>query len=180
MGIFFNKKTPGEKAEQLTLAEVGNKQILYKTAGNNRYLVVTEDMIYVGSLGIASGSFRGKFVKRYPMDLISSVDVRKATFTVELEILVSGSQGMSQTNASFSGRVSSENIIAFPPKRYEEVQKLADYILGLRQATKDKSRPQKEIGNIPAQIQQLAQLKQNGIISETEFEAKKSELLSRM
>ncbi len=60
------------------------------------------------------------------------------------------------------------------------MQKLADYILGLRQATKDKSRPQKEIGNIPAQIQQLAQLKQNGIISETEFEAKKSELLSRM
>jgi hypothetical protein len=181
MGIFFNKKTIGEKAAQITLAEAGSKQILFQTAGNNRYLVITGDTIYVGSIGISSGSFGGKSVKRYPIDLITSVDVRQSTFIVELEILVSGSQGTSKVNASFTDRTQNENVTAFAKKRYNEVQQIADYILQLRQNLKNQAAPhQQQPANIPAQIQQLAELKQQGVISEADFEYKKAELLKRI
>jgi hypothetical protein len=183
MGLFGKSKTAGDKARDITIAETSGRKILFEIAGNNRYLVITPDILFVGSLGISSGSFGGKTVKRIPIDLITSVDVKQSALMVEMEIVFSGSGEINRTNTAFMERVRNENMIAFPKKQYDDVQKIAAYILELRQYIKNSNSSQKVnplANDIPAQIRQLAELKDAGIISAEEFEFKKRELLSRM
>jgi hypothetical protein len=181
MGLFGKAKTFGEKARDITLAEIGNRKILYEIAGNNRYLIITEDLLFVGSIGIASGSLAGKKVKRYPIDLITSVDVRQSTMFVELEINISGSHSVDNTNASFKDRIHNENIITFPRDQYDKTQRIAAYILDIRQRLKNikavSTEPESDVFN---QLRQLAELKSIGVISEEEFQLKKSQLLGRI
>lgn len=176
--------TVGEKAREIVYQEIGNKRILADMAGNNRYIAVTEDIVYVGSVGAVSGSLFGKKVKRYPIDAITSVDVRKALLTVELEIVMAGASESGRILQSLMDRSQNENITFFPRGKYEDVQHLAGLILDIQQQHKSKKTQPMQVFetrlSIPEQIKQLASLKDTGIISNEEFEAKKKELLSRM
>ena len=172
--------TEGDKAKGIVHGEIGNQMIVVEIAGNNRYLAVTEDTVYVGSIGIASGSFFGKKVKKYPLDTISSVDVRKALLTVELELVTAGSVE-SGTTQGFMSRAQNENITVFAKGLYDEVQDVANRILSLRRELIDKGRQsEKSTASIPDQIEQLAGLRDKGILTDEEFQTKKQELLDRL
>jgi len=175
----------GGKAREITYAETGNRKIISEIAGNNRHIIVTEDTVFVGSAGISSGSWFGKKVKRYPIDSITSVDVRKALLTVELEIVMSGGSEMRDTGTGFMDRAKNENITMFQKSQYNEVQQIAALILDLRHRKKSVAnnqpiRPSDSASSIPKQIKELAELRDAGILTSEEFEEKKKELLSRM
>lgn len=177
--------TAGQKARELTLAEIGNRRVVAEVSGNNRYIVATDDIVFVGSTGISSGSFFGKKVKRYPIDAITSVDVRRALLTVELEIVMAGSFEAGNTLQGFTTRAQNENITMFQKSQYEEVQRIANLILEIQQWRKaNLNKPQVQVvetkSSIPEQIKQLAELKDAGILSVQEFEEKKKDLLSRL
>jgi len=172
--------TEGEKAKELVHDEIGNYETVVEIAGNNRYIAVTEDTVYVGSIGIASGSFFGKKVKKYPLDTITTVDVRKALLTVELELVTAGSVE-SGTVQGLMSRAQNENITMFAKARYEEVQQFANRILSLRrELVRGSAHSQGPTVSIPDQIEQLAGLREKGILTEEEFLAKKQELLQRL
>ena len=174
----------GEEAREIVYQEIGDKRILANMAGNNRYIAVTEDIVYIGSVGVSSGSWFGKKVKRYPIDAITSVDVSKALFTVDLEIVMAGAFESGRTGQGLMDRVRNENIIVFSSREYENVQHLADLILDIQQKRKNNKTQPMQVDetrlSIPEQIKQLWSLNDAGIISNEEFEAKKKELLSRM
>jgi len=177
--------TSGEKAQTVTRAEVGNRKVIAEIAGNNRYIIVTEDIVFVGSVGIASGSFGGSKVKRYPIDSITSVDVRESSLIVEFEIIFSGGSETGSTNASFMSRANNENITGFKKELYRDVQNLATVILDLKQLRKSQSfaspsQASTPSASIPEQIKQLAELRDAGILTNDEFEEKKKSLLSKM
>lgn len=172
-------------AKAITHAEVGDRRIVAEMAGNNRYIVVTEDIVFVGSKGIASGAFFGTKVKRYPIDSITSVDVRKTLLLVEFEIALSGGSEIGSTVSGFSSRATSENITFFQKELYADVQQLAGIIFDLQQRRKNKqATPQIQNINhqvsIPEQIKQLAELRDSGILTEQEFQEKKAVLMSRL
>ena len=160
--------------------EIGYEtEIVVEISGNNRYIVVTRDTIYVGSAGLeATGAFFGKKVKKYPLDTISSVEVLKAMFTVELELVTAGS--VESNNAGHLARKLNENITSFPSSRYDEVQAVANTILELRRGLVSSASATVSGQSIPEQLEQLAGLLEKGILSEDEFQSKKTELLSRM
>lgn len=61
-----------------------------------------------------------------------------------------------------------------------EIQKFVDYIkgnIGKKQASEAQGASQ---SNIPEQIKQLAELKEEGILTEEEFQSKKKELLAKL
>lgn len=177
--------TVGDKARDITHAEIGNRRVVDEIGGNNRYVLVTDDIVFVGSIGISSGSFFGEKVKRYPIDAITSVDVRKAMLTVELEIVMAGAVESSNTLQSFLKRSKNENITMFQKTQHEEVKRIANKILEIQQLRKvNFNKPQAPViepkSLIPEQIRQLAELKNAGILSHEEFEEKKKDLLHRL
>ena len=174
----------GEKARPIVYNAVGNHPVVAELAGNNRYIAVTEDAVYVCSTGISSGTCGGQRLKHYPVDSITSVDIRSAFMTVELEIVLSGGHESERTNAGFMDRTRNENITMFSKGQLQQVQHLARVILDLQQWRRRQMRQLQVINqpppSIPELIKQLAELKAAGAISEEEFERKKSELLNRM
>lgn len=177
--------TIGEKARELTRAEIGNRRVVAEISGNNRYIIISDDIVFVGSKGIASGSFFGTKVKRYPIDTITSIDVRKALLTVELEIVMPGAFEAGNTRQGISSRATNENITMFKKNQYEDVQRIANLIFEIQQWRKEnQNKPQAQViekkSTIPEQIKQLAELRDDGILSFEEFEEKKKELLSRL
>jgi hypothetical protein len=201
----------GERARPLVLENLGGRRILAEAAGNTRYVVVSDDVVLVGSVGIVSGSWFGKKVKSYPIDSITAVDVRQALLTAELEIVMAGAAEAGAFN-SFTSRALNENITPFPRGAFAYVQWMGNFILQIREYRRQQMRPgyayqqpaypqhgqwdqswqgqpspaqgaaqqAATAGGIVEQLQQLAELRDKGLITAEEFEAKKRELLGRM
>ncbi|HEX8292374.1 MAG TPA: SHOCT domain-containing protein, partial [Pyrinomonadaceae bacterium] len=139
-------------------------------------------------VGISSGSFGGQSLKRYQVDDITSVDVRSAFMTVEMELVISGGSESRRTNAAFTDRMRNENVIMFQKGQLGQVQYVAHIIMDIKQWRRRQARqpPPPQVVHAPApptfpeQIRQLAHLKDAGILSAEEFESKKRELLQRM
>jgi membrane protease subunit (stomatin/prohibitin family) len=188
---------------------MGGRRILAEAAGNNRYVVVSDDVVLVGSVGVVSGSWFGKKVKSYPIDSITAVDVRQALLTAELEIVMAGAAEAGAFN-SWSSRALNENVTAFPRGAFAYVQWMGAFILQIREYRRQQIRPSyahqqpaaqheqwqgqswrgqpqgvAQQAPVPAhgvveQLQQLAELRDKGLITTEDFEAKKRELLGRM
>lgn len=171
-------------ARQLVHDGLQGAIILREMVGNNRHISVTEHEVVVGSVGISSGSWFGKRVKRYPIGSITSIDVRKSLLIVELQIIMGGANEIASSAAGFFARAENENITGFPKSQYDEVQRFAAFILDLQRRLRsgqvDAAQPAEALPSIADQIRQLAELKNAGILTQAEFDAKKTELLSRL
>lgn len=100
-------------------------------AGNNRYIAITKDTVYIGSIGISSGSYFGKKVKRYPINSITSVDVSQGLMVTCLEIVMAGAVEV-RLNQSTLSKANNENVIAFPNTKYDQVQQIAKTVLNMK------------------------------------------------
>lgn len=172
MGIF------GPSAKELALQALSGTPAI-GMMGNNRYVAYTDDEVVVATVGISSGSFFGKKVKRYPIDQISAIDVRRSLLIVEFEIVMAGAREV-QSFASFMSRASNENLTAFPRTQFEAVQRFASDIL---QVKRRRSRPTPALAagsHIADDIRRLAELRDAGLLTDTEFSVKKAELLKRL
>ena len=61
-----------------------------------------------------------------------------------------------------------------------DVQKFVEYVRSKIEDTAEGNTPSKRTLDIPDQIRKLAELKDQGILTEEEFESKKKELLAKM
>ena len=157
------------------------KKIINEAAGNNRYIALTSEAVYIGSKGIATGSPFGKQVKRIPLEQITAVDVTKRIVLVDLQIIMAGSnetKGILKSSTLL--RAHDENLIAFKKKHYSEVQTLANDILSARETKLSVNNALSKQNDIPNQLKQLADLKNQDVITEEEFLTKKKDLLARM
>ena len=145
------------------------------------YLVVTDRRVVIIKSGVgtwATGAF-GVKAKSFQYSHIASVDVSKGLIFGEIEVVAAGM--VEKGSGGFFAGAARDSVIQFEKKHFDDVNRLATKIRQLATNTRThapaQSAPQV---NILEQIQQLAKLRESGILTEGEFEAKKSELLARL
>ena len=132
-----------------------------------------------------SGHLLGKNSFQLPYRNISSVQVNKHVLSGYFEI---SSGGIQNTNKSYW----SSDIDRSPQKApncislTEHFDKFREACVFINNKIQEISNPkvqvvtQEPVNDIPTQIRKLADLKESGILSESEFQQKKAELLARM
>ena len=159
--------TRSRAARSMIQQQIGDRNVLDELSGiTQTHITVTEDTVFICE------AIFGR-VKTYPIDSISAVEVENIGVDTRLKIVMPGA--VDRNNKENSIRFSYSDI----PK--ERVQKVANTILEQRTKLKrGESQPAKVEQSIPDLLKQLAALKESGVLSNEEFEAKKKDLLSRM
>jgi hypothetical protein len=131
--------------------------------------------------GVANVTFKYKDIKSVEITERSLLAMREA----HIEFKVDG-----QSNADFqkkdmlgiNKRNMTENpyVVLFVNKQKDEVEKLHAEIQKRMESQKSNQGSVNVVDDIPSQIKKLSDLKDSGVLSVEEFEAKKKELLDRI
>jgi hypothetical protein len=145
---------------------------------NGNFLLVTNKKVVILKKGLATwatGGF-GLKAKTHFFNKISSIDISKGLMFCDLEIVSGGM--VEKKSGSFFTALESENIFQFQKKYYEKVTNLVNQIRELIELSIHSGSLKSE--SIPVQIKNLADLLQQGILTEAEFSEKKKSLLDRL
>ena len=126
----------------------------------------------------ARGIF-GKGEKRIPISSITAVQFKQAGFSqgfIQLTI-AGGSEGTAGRRGRVQEAFTDENSVVFLKKASADFELVRDAI---NAAIAAPSAPAQAAPDLPAQLQQLAVLRDQGILTEDEFQAKKADILGRM
>jgi len=167
-----------------------NDAVLVRLNGlSGEALVATQSRVLVLKAGYASGAMFGQKAKSFPYEDISSVEYSCGLTQGRIQITASGSvearHGHRQHDVlgAYADARQAENVCNFPSSKKRLFQEAANVI---RRQVEQARRAARETAattqpdDIPTQIKKLAELKAAGILTEDEFEKKKSELLARM
>jgi Short C-terminal domain len=172
------------RAEKLLAQNMGpSEQVLARVKGadDTQCLVLTGQRALIIKVGFRAGQTGGGKVTSFDYRNITAVEVRTSIMTGSFAIASGGVQGNERSywGTSKSDAWHAPNAIPITKKQQPAFQQVANFI-------RERSRPSAQqegdaaAPDIPDQIRKLADLRQQGILSDEEFEAKKSELLSRM
>jgi hypothetical protein len=142
------------------------------------FLLVTNKKVVILKKGMATwatGGF-GLKTKSYLLDKINSIDISKGLIFCDLEIVSGGM--VEKKGGSFFAAAESENIFQFEKKHYEEMTTLVNQIRALIERSSQQASAKSD--SIPDLIGKLAELRDQGILTETEFNEKKLSLLGRL
>ena len=151
--------------------------------GRNGTVVFDGNFVSIQCKGFVARATIGKGEKRIPLASIAAVQWKQAGPMVNgfIQFTVPGGK---ERRSSFGKQshdaIRDENSVMFTKAQMPAFEKLRDAI---EQAIVTRSAPQSAVAapaNVPEQIQQLASLRDQGILNDAEFDAKKADLLSRM
>ncbi len=175
-------QAPSPQPAAASAAFNGN-QVLLEAKGRNGQLQLLPTKVRIirkGAWALALQGVQGD--KEIYLDQISSIQFKKAGLSVGyLRFVFLGGQ---ETKTGIRNTMKDENTVAFVQKHEAEFE-------AIKQAIEEKmheartSRMQQPLqqaapADIPAQIQKLAELKNQGILTEQEFQQKKEDLLAKM
>ena len=148
-------------------------------------LVLTDQRAIIIKVGWRSGQTLGGKVTSFEYRNISSVEVRASIITGTFEISSGGMQGSERSYYSANkgdGAWHAPNTIPISKQQQARFQQVATFIRErARLATQPVSQPVISTApDIPDQLRKLAELKAQGILTDAEFDAKKTELLARL
>ena len=148
-------------------------------------LVLTDQRAIIVKIGWRSGQTLGGKVTSFEYRNISSVEVRASILTGTFEISSGGMQGPERSYYSANkadGAWHAPNTIPISKQQQPRFQQVASFIRErARLATQSVAQPVLPTApDIPDQLRKLAELKDQGILTEAEFNAKKTELLARL
>lgn len=173
-------------AKRLIMNYKPDLNIICELAAINAHLIVDDNAVYtaIATDSIAANIITGVKTKMYPLDTITSIDIRNGLATIELEIVMPGANEISRP-ATILNKINNENIYFFTPFENSKVIKFANTVLEMSDKKKRSrinysSNYSSQNNQILDQIKQLADLKNNGIITEEEFHSKKTDLLQRL
>lgn len=124
-------------------------------------------------LGYNQVIFFGKKIKTFHIDKITSVDIGKKILASYMEITAAGMGGSSYSKARYTEH--NENLVFFPNAKLKRFQEIAEKIRNLM----NKSKNSVSNSGTADEIEKLHSLMKKGIISQKEFEQKKSKLLGQ-
>ena len=175
----------GEKVSA-TLLGVGEKTSIGAMFGTKAgaslggdYLVLTDRRVILIKSGIGTwgtGAF-GLKTKSVLFEHISSVDTSSGLMFGEIEIIASGMT--EKAGGGFFAGAKKDSVIQFEKKFFDQVDQLAAKIRDLAMSSRS-GQPQAVTADIPDQIKKLAALRDDGILTEDEFQKKKSDLLEKL
>lgn len=172
----------GAAGKELQQALLPGEQVLGWAEGKmGSHLVATDRRALIVKVGASSGGFFGRKVTVYPYTQLSSVDLRVGV--LNCYALLSGPGSQAQTLMDINAQMLADNSCAFYRGSEKAFRAVVDILRERMQAAQSAAPtvPTDAAGaSIPDQIAQLARLRDTGILSPAEFEAKKAELLARM
>lgn len=152
-------------------------------------IALTDSRVIIVKAGAASGAMFGQKGKAYTLADITSVEFSCAVTQGRIQITVAGSH---ENRSGVLGRgqsildqaaasMQAENICQFPSTKKAQFQSLSSLIQHAIQEKKQAASTGRVNGmSIPDQIRQLKELADQDIITQEEFQSKKTELLSKM
>jgi|SRR5579859_495090 len=147
-------------------------------------LVLTDRRALIIKVGWRTGQTLGGKVTSFDYRNITSVEVRASIVTGSFEISAGGVQGPERSYwaTGKGGSWEAPNIIPITKKEEPTFQRVATFI---RERVREANQPAAVTFtpppiDIPDQLRKLAELKNQGILTEAEFEAKKTDLLARL
>lgn len=150
--------------------------------GHNGQITIEGDWLTIGRKGLGRiGHSKGD--RRIPLAQITAVQVRPAGPLANGFIKFS-LPGSPELRGGLSDATKDENAVIFTRKQQPEFDAVRAYVERYLTARYSTERPDAQTTMSPVdpmeQLRKLAEMKEAGIITQQEFDAKKAELLSRM
>jgi Short C-terminal domain/Domain of unknown function (DUF4429) len=168
-------------------APPNENQVLLEARGRNGQLQLFPNKVRIIRKGAWALALQGvKGDKDIYIDQISSIQFKNPGVTVGyIQFSFLGGQ---ETKSGIRDAMKDENTVAFLPKQrpaFEAIkqaveQKMREIRSGRMQQPVQQVVQQPAPVDIPEQIEKLSKLKEQGILTEDEFQSKKQELLSRL
>jgi hypothetical protein len=175
-----DKLPGGAEGKELQKTLGPGEQVLAWAQGKaSATLVATDRRALVIKAGVATGSWFGKKSVSYGYPQISAIDMNTGLMDGYVEISSAGVTQKSRVSRT-NQLTQADNIVPFNKWSEGDFRKVVEVI---RQKLYQPTAPQAAASSgqtIPDQIAALAQLRDSGVLSTEEFEAKKAELLARM
>ncbi|WP_158613190.1 MULTISPECIES: DUF4429 domain-containing protein [unclassified Frondihabitans] len=155
----------------------------YSVKGHNGQITFDGETVAITREGFFGRIGQGRSTKSLPIRSIGAVQFKPASALVNgyLQFSVQGevSQRNNQLGSRVTGAAADENSVIFTKKQQAEFQELAD---ALTDAVRTAHQPQTVAAapDLADQLQKLAGLRDSGILTPQEFDAKKADILARM
>ena len=141
-------------------------------------IVVTTKRVLIIKAGYAAQAMFGQKVKSYPYDMISSVEVSAGLISGRIQITVSGAHEGSGSNNKTS-TAQKENLVQIFRNQLDHARAIGNLIEEKRDAMRHAPAAQASTASLADELMKLAQLRDTGVLSPTEFETAKQRLLSK-
>ena len=171
----------GGRGERLLKKNFQNDEtcIAKLKGGFGEAFVVTDHNVYVLKWGLMAGQFFGGRCNCWPFERITGIECKKGLVTGIVEVLTPAHQnikGMSYwAVGSKRSAIESDNAVSFFDRDYNKFQEAVNRARKLMANKSRLSEPGKADNLF--QIEKLAELKDKGIITKEEFDAKKKMIL---
>jgi hypothetical protein len=173
-----------KESAQMAQALLPGEKVLSQCVGmSGQSLVVTDQKVLIIKTGFMAGSTFGAKATTFDYRMISSVEVRTGPVTGALSISAGGVAQRDRTYWGQTGNDAYKSPDAIPIARAQapDFQRAAALIRELAGRSHGANQPAAAGAPDPIeQLKKLAELRDAGVLTAAEFEAKKRELLSRM
>lgn len=169
----------GGKHLRLLLERVDRDEIMQYLRGVNGLIAITKSIIYV----VRGSALERKVIKTYSIKGITSIEIKKPGLITNghFQIISSGNNDRTKRSSSAFDYARDENTIMIRYD-YEKFLELEQLIYQLRDSEEnsDSFNTYNHSIDVFDKIYKLGELRENKLITDEEFEAKKKELLSKI
>jgi len=144
--------------------------------GKNGQIEIVGDRVRIerkGVLGFMTGGFKGE--KDIAITDVTSIQFKKAGFATNGYMQFAFMGGTENKKGLFSA-VNDENTIMFTKKQQADFEKIKEEIESLRSSLRAGKGAMSGV-SVADELKKFAELRDQGIISDSEFDSKKTELL---
>lgn len=153
-----------------------SEEILIQINGQmGEAVVVTNERVIILKAGFASGALVGKKASSYYYHQITSIEISYALTVGRLEISVAGAS--KSPGMDFADARKLENVVNFYKKDKPKFEAAARKIRELVKNSQTPTQTPAQQTDVVEEIRKLASLRDDGLITDEEFEAKKKQIL---
>ena len=182
-GTYFNKnfiQNLGNRGEKLIEENLHGDKVFVKLKGAfGQGLVITDKRIYVLKWGYMTGNFFGGRCTGFGYNNIVGLEIRKNLSTGIFQVLTPSNQESQKTywGTGSNDATRSDNIVTIFSNDFNSFQEAAKIGRELIQNPGLYNIKNNKFPNNYSDLEKLAELKEKGIITKEEFEAKKKNIL---
>ncbi|ETT34203.1 MULTISPECIES: SHOCT domain-containing protein [unclassified Paenibacillus] len=144
--------------------------MIHQISGGTSSLELYEDYLVIKPSNIQK---LGGHTQTIPLDSVVTISIVKPFLKVPyLQVITPGLQ----TSKSDNTKGASANVVLIQPGKMKTAEKIREYIASYKSERSNRQAPPASTGSID-DLRQLAELRDSGIITPEEFEAKKKQIL---
>jgi len=173
----------GNRGERLIEENLHGDKIIVKLKGSfGEGLVITDKRLYVLKWGFMAGNFLGGRCIDFGYNNIVGLEIKKGWGTGTFEVLTPATQNAQKSywGTGNNSAIRSDNVVTFQSNKFGLFQEAVKIGRGQLQSLNLQSIHNSQpmpVASIYSDLEKLAELKNKGIITKEEFEAKKKKIL---